>query len=111
MENQVVERNVNEKTKLFLCVRDNKTKRWTEDENKLLLVLAEKYNFRNWKQIAIFFHERSGSQCYERFRVIRPDIKKGMWTPEEDQELKDLINIHGKKWSIISKIMKIKMYK
>lgn len=106
MDNQVLERKIPEKRKIFLCVKHNKAKKWTDDEDKLLLAIGEKFKFRNWKQIAKAFINRNGPQCYERYRIIKPEIKKGPWTAEEDQTLLNLIKIHGNKWSIISKIIK-----
>jgi hypothetical protein len=106
MDYQVSEGKIQEKTKIFLCVKHNKAKNWTDEEDKLLLSVAEKFKFRYWKQIANAFKNRTGRQCYERYRIIKPEIKKGLWTAEEDQALLELIKINGKKWSKISSIMK-----
>jgi len=107
MDNQTSNRkDLQKKNKIFHCERDIKIIKWTEEEDKLLIQIAEKYKFRNWKIIALEMKDRTSTQCYERFRKIKPDIKKGPWTIEEDEYLRELINIHGKKWSKISKIMK-----
>jgi hypothetical protein len=105
MDNQIFKSKKPEKCKkIFHCERA--VRKWREEEDKLLLQLAEKNKFRRWKKIALEMKDRTSSQCYERFRKIRPEIKKGPWTIEEDESLRELIDIHGKKWSKISRIMK-----
>lgn len=39
-------------------------------------------------------------------KIIDPSIKKGRWQPKEEKKLVNLINLFGKSWRIISKIMK-----
>jgi hypothetical protein len=83
-----------------------RVKKWTREEDQLLLTLVGKYNNSKWNKIAKAFDNRTASQCYERHRKIKPELKKGPWTLEEDEALIELINVYGKKWSKISRIMK-----
>ena len=99
--------NKNQITKqVFVCVRYKRLQKWSAEEDQLLLALAEKFNYRSWDKIAKAFTNKTGAQCYERNRKIKPELKKGIWTVEEDEALMELINVYGKKWSKISRIMK-----
>ncbi len=91
---------------LFLCKKKKNIKNWTENNDTLLLSLAEKYNYRSWNKIAEYFEGKTGIQCSARYRRIKPEIKKGAWTTEEDKTLMELIKIHGNKWCKISEKMK-----
>ncbi|OIW00324.1 hypothetical protein TanjilG_27575 [Lupinus angustifolius] len=77
---------------------------WTEDEDRLLIQLVEQYGVRKWAHIAQNLPGRIGKQCRERWHNhLRPDIKKEVWTDEED---KILIQAHaeiGNKWAEIAK--------
>jgi len=91
---------------LFLCKKKKITKNWTEKDDALLLTLAEKYDYRSWNKISEYFEGKTGIQCSARYRRIKPNIKKGSWTTEEDKTLMELIKIHGNKWCKISEVMK-----
>ncbi|GAB2269833.1 hypothetical protein Dimus_004750 [Dionaea muscipula] len=77
---------------------------WTIDEDRLLVQLVERYGVRKWSQIAQLLNGRIGKQCRERWHNhLRPDIKKDVWSEEED---KILIEAHaeiGNKWAEIAK--------
>ncbi|WVZ11784.1 hypothetical protein V8G54_016314 [Vigna mungo] len=90
---------------------------WTSDEdsfcwknhillsiNRLLIQLVDQYGVRKWSHIAQALPGRIGKQCRERWHNhLRPDIKKDIWTEEED---KILIQAHaeiGNKWAEIAK--------
>nr|AKV71957.1 R2R3-MYB protein [Rehmannia glutinosa] len=77
---------------------------WTTDEDRHLIHLVEKYGERKWSVIAQMLKGRIGKQCRERWHNhLRPDIKKDLWTEEEE---KILIETHakvGNKWAEIAK--------
>ncbi|KAE9601429.1 hypothetical protein Lal_00024040 [Lupinus albus] len=77
---------------------------WSEHEDRLLIQLVEQYGVRKWAHIAQTLPGRIGKQCRERWHNhLRPDIKKEIWTDEED---KILIQTHaeiGNKWAEIAK--------
>ncbi|KAL4274494.1 hypothetical protein AHAS_Ahas20G0012800 [Arachis hypogaea] len=64
----------------------------------------EQYGLRKWSHIAQMLPGRIGKQCRERWHNhLRPDIKKDIWTEDED---KILIEAHveiGNKWAEIAK--------
>jgi len=84
----------NKKTKQF----------WTIEQDNLLkeIVSINRLNL-NWNKIATNFGDMNSKQCYYRYRNINPMLKKGHWSEKEEQTLKDLYNLHGGKWSMLSK--------
>lgn len=93
------------KNKLFEIKKPKIQKKWTKDEDVLLLELAKKYNSKCWKKISCNFDDKTPLQCFSRFKRIRPGIIKGSWTKEEDDKIIEMVKIHGKSWSKISKIL------
>jgi hypothetical protein len=72
--------------------------------------LCVSYMCREWKKIS----QRMGDhgcfftdvQCLHRWnKVLKPGLKKGAWTDEEDQIVHDLVQVHGVgkiKWSQVA---------
>jgi len=84
---------------------NNKKKRvyWTPEKDALLLKLVGgNWENLNWKKLTIDFN-MTYKQCYDRYLNINPLVKKENWTVFEEQKLKDLIEIYGEKWSLISR--------
>ena len=47
---------------------------------------------------------RTGKQCRERYHNhLRPEIRKGDWTPEEDRILVEMKSKFGNQWATIAK--------
>lgn len=79
-----------------------KTKIWTKKDDDLLLSLAEKYSAKNWKEIAKSFHGRTGQECFQRWKKLKPCKKRRPWDPSEDQKLHELFKTHGTDWAGIA---------
>lgn len=74
---------------------------FTEDEDKKLLELIDKYK-DNWKKISYEMKDRNIRQCKERyFHYLSPDIKHDHWTSEEDAILLMNVKIQGKRWKLL----------
>ncbi|RZC80532.1 hypothetical protein C5167_043109 [Papaver somniferum] len=77
---------------------------WTMEEDRLLVHLVGQFGMRKWSQIAQTLRGRIGKQCRERWHNhLRPNIKKDVWTEDEDRIL---IQSHieiGNKWAEIAK--------
>ncbi|KAK6144858.1 hypothetical protein DH2020_021678 [Rehmannia glutinosa] len=77
---------------------------WTIEEDRLLIHLVEKYGVRKWSNIAQMLKGRIGKQCRERWHNhLRPDIKKDVWTEDEDRILIEVHAKVGNKWAEIAK--------
>jgi len=85
-----------------------KQKIWSKDEDNLLLSLTDHYKGSKiiWKEISVYFKEKTIRQCYARYRQINPNHNKGPWTPKEDQELMYFYKKYGKRWALLAKLMK-----
>ncbi|KAF0919397.1 hypothetical protein E2562_029343 [Oryza meyeriana var. granulata] len=64
---------------------------WTPEEDETLRKAVEAYNGKNWKKIAEYFPYRTEVQCLHRWqKVLNPELIKGPWTQEEDDQIIDL---------------------
>ena len=79
---------------------------WTEQEDKKLINLVEKYGAGKWSFISSHFPERIGKQCRERwFNHLCPTVNKTAWSKEEEWILFILHNKMGNKWSLLCKYL------
>jgi len=90
---------------VFAIKKIKNQKKWTREEDEMLINLAEKYNEKHWKEISKRFAKKNSLQCFSRYKRIRPGIVKGSWKKEEDNKIIELVNKYGKSWSKISKIL------
>ncbi|CDO99656.1 unnamed protein product [Coffea canephora] len=67
---------------------------WSSDEDRKLIAYIKKYGIWNWNQMPEFAGlSRSGKSCRLRWvNYLRPDVKLGNFTEEEDQTI---INMHA----------------
>ncbi|KAK6158161.1 hypothetical protein DH2020_005475 [Rehmannia glutinosa] len=80
---------------------------WTNEEDKLLTEVVQRFNGRNWKKIAECMSGRTDVQCLHRWqKVLNPELVKSPWTKEEDDSIIELVGKYGsKKWSAIAKFL------
>ncbi|CAI9275481.1 unnamed protein product [Lactuca saligna] len=85
---------------------DNGVKKgaWSEDEDIKLRAYIQRYGHWNWGLLPKFAGvSRSGKSCRLRWmNYLRPNIKHGNFTKEEDDLLIDLHKKLGNKWSTIA---------
>ncbi|CAH1439504.1 unnamed protein product [Lactuca virosa] len=85
---------------------DNGVKKgaWSEDEDNKLRAYIQRYGHWNWGLLPKFAGvSRSGKSCRLRWmNYLRPNIKHGNFTKEEDDLLIDLHKKLGNKWSTIA---------
>merc|ERR1711988_460204 len=84
-------------------VLDCKKHPWTDEEDEKLRVLVTRYGARDWGKIAANLSHRNGKQCHQRWNYfLNPDVRRGLWSKEEDE----LILFHqtkiGNKWAKIA---------
>ena len=83
-----------------------KVYKWSKAEDKKLLELAKSSKRNDWLFISTQMKNKPTKECKRRFKIIRTDIKKGYWSKEEDEKLKNLYSLIGPSWAKIAKLMK-----
>eukprot|EP00871_Galdieria_phlegrea_P003427 jgi/Galph1/4085/GphlegSOOS_G2736.1 len=84
---------------------ENKRGEFTEEEDKKLLSLVDKYGAK-WNKIAEELKTRTAHQCLLRYeRVLRPSLQRGPFNEKEDDRLLTLFDKYGPQWSKIEKEM------
>ncbi|CAG8480114.1 6305_t:CDS:2 [Cetraspora pellucida] len=81
------------------------TKRFTEEEDKKLITLIERYGAKKWNNIACLMETRTAKQCRERWDShLKPGINKANQKPftlhEEETIWRSYIK--GEKWAKIA---------
>ncbi|CAK85940.1 unnamed protein product (macronuclear) [Paramecium tetraurelia] len=61
----------------------------------------------NWKSISSLLNGPTPLECMFKWQQLHPDSapSRQLWSPEEDQQLKELVQKFGKKWSKICTVM------
>ena len=77
---------------------------WTPEEDKILVAHINSHGHGNWralpKQAGLL---RCGKSCRLRWiNYLRPDIKRGNFTDEEEQSIIQLHQLLGNRWSAIA---------
>ncbi|CAI9772838.1 unnamed protein product [Fraxinus pennsylvanica] len=88
------------------CCDKNKVQKgpWTSAEDLRLITFIHNHGHQNWralpKQAGLL---RCGKSCRLRWiNYLRPDIKRGNFTPQEEETIINLHNLLGNKWSKIA---------
>ncbi|PWA78249.1 homeodomain-like protein [Artemisia annua] len=85
----------------------NGTKRgaWSQDEDSKLKAYIETYGHRNWRELPkLAGLSRCGKSCRLRWvNYLRPNVKRGNYTSEEEDLIINLRRDFGSKWSLIAK--------
>ncbi|EES05835.1 transcription factor MYB41 [Sorghum bicolor] len=77
---------------------------WTPEEDKLLVDYIQTNGHGSWRLLPkLAGLNRCGKSCRLRWtNYLRPDIKRGPFTPEEQKSIVQLHAIVGNKWSMIA---------
>ncbi|XP_008230200.1 PREDICTED: myb-related protein 315 [Prunus mume] len=77
---------------------------WTTEEDALLVDYIQKHGTGNWRNLPKNAGlERCGKSCRLRWtNYLRPDIKRGRFSFEEEETIIQLHSILGNKWSAIA---------
>jgi hypothetical protein len=75
-----------------------KAARWNATEDAQLRAAVQQYGDSDWLLVAKYGPPgRSNAQCFQRWnRSLKPGIKKGKWTADEDRLLSYLVSKHIK---------------
>jgi hypothetical protein len=81
--------------------------RWTTAEDMMLTLAVKAYGSKNWIKIQAHVPGRTDMQCRERWvNILNPALNNGPWTEEEDNKLKQAIEMYGLgKWSQVSQML------
>ncbi|CAL5019639.1 unnamed protein product [Urochloa decumbens] len=89
------------------CCDENGLKKgpWTPEEDQKLMDYIQKHGHGSWRALPkLAGLNRCGKSCRLRWtNYLRPDIKRGKFTQEEEQTILRLHSVLGNKWSAIAK--------
>jgi len=75
---------------------------WTPKEDAKLMELMKKYG-QSWAMVSSQLEGRTGKQVRDRYlNKLRPNIKLGDWTAQEDELIVKLLKEVGNRWSLIA---------
>ncbi|XP_047307609.1 transcription factor MYB41-like [Impatiens glandulifera] len=77
---------------------------WTPEEDQKLVDYIQKHGYGNWRTLPTNAGlQRCGKSCRLRWtNYLRPDIKRGRFSAEEEETIIHLHSILGNKWSVIA---------
>ncbi|KAL9297634.1 hypothetical protein ACSQ67_023530 [Phaseolus vulgaris] len=77
---------------------------WTPEEDWKLIAYVTTHGHKNWRQLPKFAGlARCGKSCRLRWmNYLRPGIKRGNYTYEEEERIVKLHKILGNRWSVIA---------
>ncbi|KAL3527712.1 hypothetical protein ACH5RR_012368 [Cinchona calisaya] len=77
---------------------------WTAEEDEKLINHIQKHGHGSWRALPkLAGLNRCGKSCRLRWtNYLRPDIKRGKFSPEEEQTILNLHSVLGNKWSTIA---------
>lgn len=76
---------------------------WTEEEDDALTRVIRRLGVGNWSVVASYVPGRIGKQCRERWvNHLKPGLRVGDWTEEEDAKLLEIHEELGNAWSLIA---------
>ncbi|MED6127186.1 hypothetical protein PIB30_085732 [Stylosanthes scabra] len=89
------------------CCTKQKIKRglWSPEEDEKLLRYITTHGHKSWSSVPKFAGlQRCGKSCRLRWiNYLRPDLKRGSFTAEEEQIIIDIHRILGNRWAQIAK--------
>ena len=82
------------------------TQQWTVQEDNQLRRLVDEHGHRKWSFIASKMSGRRGKQCRDRWlNHLKPDIRRGEWTQEEERILVEGHRMLGTRWAALAKLL------
>ncbi|XP_022717847.1 transcription factor MYB82-like [Durio zibethinus] len=77
---------------------------WSPDEDQKLITYIMRHGIWNWNEMAKYAGlSRSGKSCRLRWvNYLRPNIKRGNFTREEEETIVQLQKMLGNRWSAIA---------
>ncbi|GAA5811033.1 hypothetical protein MFLAVUS_004462 [Mucor flavus] len=79
--------------------------RWTQEESEKLQQLITRYGENNLDKVAMLMGSRTRRQCLERWRWQMASIKKGRFSPEEDEQILEAVAKYGENFAVVAKVI------
>ncbi|CAL0321168.1 unnamed protein product [Lupinus luteus] len=78
---------------------------WTSEEDMLLIEYVKQHGEGRWNSVArLTGLQRNGKSCRLRWvNYLRPDLKRGQITPQEESIILELHTMWGNRWSAIAR--------
>jgi hypothetical protein len=84
--------------------RANAKLKFMPEEDERLTELVEELGTKRWIEVSAKLKTRNPRQCRERYNnYLNPNLRHGLWTPEEDALLKRKVAELGAGWNKIGK--------
>jgi hypothetical protein len=85
------------------CLKKS-TASWSTQDDALLSMLVRASPDTNWEQISRHFQNKTTQQVADRWnKVLDPDLVKGSWTQDEDDQIIRWVDEHGaKNWTALA---------
>lgn len=78
--------------------------KFTPSEDEKLKLLVKVLGVSNWKKVSEYMVTRNARQCRDRYKnYLAPHLNSSPWCKEDDEKLLNLVEQHGRKWSLIAK--------
>jgi len=97
---------MNQKQDIFVISKIKKQLLWSKKEDDMIRSLINTKSKCKWNLISSKLKNKSPSQIYLRSKLIDPNLKKGKFSKEEDENLKRLVSTFGPSWSFLSRVIK-----
>ncbi|KAM7488496.1 hypothetical protein LguiB_025980 [Lonicera macranthoides] len=77
---------------------------WTPEEDHILITYVTKHGHSNWRALPkLAGLQRCGKSCRLRWKnYLSPDVKRGNFSPEEEEAIIKLHEMLGNRWSTIA---------
>mmetsp|Transcript_11224 Transcript_11224/g.33214 ORF Transcript_11224/g.33214 Transcript_11224/m.33214 type:complete len:258 (-) Transcript_11224:341-1114(-) len=83
-----------------------KRRRWTCDEDALLIAAVNRFGPRRWDRIAAEVGSRKEWQCRERWNYrLQPGLRKGSWTADEDSLILKEVSSAGRDFKLMERLL------
>ena len=80
---------------------------WSVRDDKHITDAVMIYGEASFADLSYYMGDKSSDQCLQRWRYsLRPQIRRGKWTSQEDREIMDIISEHGFDWQKIKDVQK-----
>ncbi|KIP09180.1 hypothetical protein PHLGIDRAFT_116589 [Phlebiopsis gigantea 11061_1 CR5-6] len=76
---------------------------WTQESDQRLIEMVKVYGTENWQLTRQISEDATATQCQNRYtRSLDPQLRRGPWAQEEDEQLRRAVEIFGRSWVDVS---------